>query len=54
MFSLPVNDSMLIKDKLSLGGKGVSNVLSKVVKAVTFPTSLKTVGKNSESTSSRR
>ena len=38
---------------MSLGDKGVSNVLSKMGKAVTFRTAFKAVGKNSENMSSR-
>jgi hypothetical protein len=44
---------MIIKGSKSLspGGKGVSNVLSKMVNAVTFKTALKAVRKNSKNTS---
>ena len=48
-----VNDSMIIENSMSSGGKGVSNVLSKMVNAETFRTSLKVVGKNSKNMSSR-
>ena len=44
---------MIIKNNMSLGDKGVSNVLSKMGKAVTFRTAFKAVGKNSENMSSR-
>ena len=52
-FSTKVNDSMIIKDSPSLGGKGLSKVFSKTVSAVTFRTAFKAVGKNSENMSSR-
>ena len=34
VFSAKVNESMIIKDRASSGGKGVSNVLSKMVNVV--------------------
>jgi hypothetical protein len=42
------NDSMIIRSNLSPGRKGESNVLSKVVNAVTFRTVLKAMRKTSE------
>jgi len=48
-----VNDSMTIRDSLSLGGKSVSMSLSKMTNAVTFRIILKAVGRNSENLSSK-
>ena len=47
------HDSMIIRDSTSPGVEGVSNVLSKMVNAVTFRTAFKAVAKNSENMSSR-
>jgi hypothetical protein len=52
VFSTKV-DSMIIRDSSSLGGMGVSNVLRKMVNAMTSRTALKAVGKNPENMSSR-
>ena len=48
-----VKHSMIIKGRMSPGGKGVSNVLSKMVNIVTFRTTIKALGKNSENMSSK-
>jgi hypothetical protein len=48
-----VNNSMIIRNNMCLGGKGISHVLSKMANAVTFKTTLKAMGKNSENMSSR-
>jgi hypothetical protein len=48
-----VNGSMIIKDSASLEGNGVSNVLAKMVNAVTFQTALKAVGKHYKNMSSK-
>ena len=53
VLSPKVNDSMIIRDNSSPGGKDVSKVLRKMLNAVAFNTALKTVGKNSENTSSK-
>ena len=52
VLSAKINDFMIIRS-MSLGGKGMSNVLGKIVNVVTFRTALKTVGKNSENMSSK-
>ena len=52
VFPSKVNDSV-INSSMSLGGKCVSSVLSKMVNAVTFKTVLKPAGKISENMSSR-
>jgi hypothetical protein len=44
VFCAKVNESMIIKDRASSGGKGVSSVLSKMVNTMTCRTVLK--GKN--------
>ena len=52
VLSAKINDFMIIRS-MSLGGKGMSNVLGKIVNVVTFRIVLMTVGKNSENMSSR-
>jgi hypothetical protein len=37
---------MILRNSMYLGGEGVSNVLSKMVMAVTFKTAIKAVRKN--------
>jgi hypothetical protein len=51
--SAKVNDSMILRDSMSLGGKGVSNVLSKMANANTSRMTLKAWGKSSENVSSK-
>ena len=53
VLSAKVNNSMIIRDSMSLGDKGMSNDLSKIVNTVAFRTVIKSVEKNSENMSSR-
>jgi hypothetical protein len=45
MISAKVNNSMIIRNSMSPGGEGVSNVSAKMINAVTFRIALKAVGK---------
>jgi hypothetical protein len=51
--SAKVDNSIIIRDSRSQGGKGVSISSAKLVSTVTFRTALKAVGKNSENMSSK-
>jgi hypothetical protein len=51
VLSTEANDSTVIRDSMTLGGKSVSMFLAKMVNAVTFRTALKAVGKNSKNMS---
>jgi hypothetical protein len=55
MSSLPrlINGFMIIRDNLSLGTKGMSMSLGKMVNVMTFRTDLKAVRNNSENMSSK-
>jgi hypothetical protein len=53
VLSAKVNDSMIIRDRVNQRGKSVSVSLAKMIDAVTFKTTLKTMGKNSENMSSK-
>lgn len=48
VLSVKVGDSMIIRDSMTLGGEGTSNVLSKIINTVTFRIALKAVGNNSK------
>jgi hypothetical protein len=47
-FSVKVNYSMIIRNIINLGGKGVSDVISKMINSVRFRTALNALGKNHE------
>jgi hypothetical protein len=51
VLSAKVNESIIIKGSMSLGGKYMSIFLVKMVNTVTFRTALKAMGKNSENLS---
>jgi hypothetical protein len=53
VLSAKVNDSTIMRDSISLGGTGVSNISAKWENAVTFRTALKAVGKNYKNMSSK-
>ena len=48
-----VNESMIVRNSMSLGGNNVSNVSWQNGNTVSFRTAIKVVGKNSENMSSR-
>lgn len=51
LVSAKVNNSMIIRDSISLKGEGISNVSAKWYNVVTFKTALKTERRNSENKS---
>ena len=51
VLSAKVNDSMIIRDSMSQGGKGVPISLAIMVNVMIFRTALKAMGKNSENMS---